>query len=327
MSSAPHHPGLHRFAVLLACLVVGLIAAGALVKSKEAGLSVPDWPTSYGGINPPRWWQIENVRAEHGHRLYAGTVALLTVALAVWTARREPRAWVRRLAYGAVGAVLAQALLGGLTVLFFLPPAISIAHAALAELFLCLIVMVALATSAAWSGPALPSVRREPARRLAPWATALTVAAYVQILLGAVMRHNGAGLAIPDFPLAFGRLVPDHFDFKIAIHYAHRLGALVVLGLVLVTAWRAFSARAGERLLEVPAAALLGLVAAQIALGGAVVLTGRGVAVNTLHVATGAALLATSLLLTCNAWRLRGARAVRRPQPDAGERLRREAVA
>ncbi len=317
-------PGIHRFAVVLACLVVGLIAAGALVKSKEAGLSVPDWPTSYGSFNPPRWWEIENVRAEHGHRLYAGTVALLTLTLAIWAARREPRAWVRRVAWGAFGAVLVQALLGGLTVLFFLPPSISIAHAAVAELFLCLVVTVALATSASWRLPALASVQRERARRLAPWAMALTAAVYCQILLGALVRHNDAGLAIPDFPLAFGRLVPARFDFKIAVHYAHRLGAVVVLALVLTVAIRVLRAHRGERLLTVPAIALLLLVAAQITLGGAVVLTARDVAINTLHVACGATVLATSLLLTLNAWRLRGVRAAQRPATSG---LRREVAA
>ncbi len=131
---------LHRFAVFLACAVVLLIAAGGLVKSKEAGLSVPDWPTSYGGFNPPRWWQIDTVRAEHGHRLIAGTVGLLTLALALWTQRVEPRRWVRRLAWTAFAAVVAQALFGGLTVRLFLPPAVSISHAALAQAFLCLVV-------------------------------------------------------------------------------------------------------------------------------------------------------------------------------------------
>lgn len=317
-------PGLHRFAVVLTCLVVGLIAAGALVKSKDAGLSVPDWPTSYGSFNPPRWWQIENVRAEHGHRLYAGTVALLTIGLAVWAARREPRPWVRRVAYAAVGAVLVQAVLGGLTVLYFLPPSISIAHAAVAELFLCLVATVALATSSTWRLPALPSVQRDKARRLAPWATALTVTVYAQILLGALVRHNDAGMAIPDFPLAFGRLVPAHFDFKIAIHYAHRVGALVVTALLLVVATRVLRAHRGERLLTVPAVALLALVAIQIGLGGAIVLTGRAVAVNTLHVATGATVLLTSLLLTLNAWRLRGLRAA---QAVAGSEPGRREVA
>src|SRR5690348_10814322 len=98
-AGSPAPRGLHRFAAALAFLVVLLIAAGALVKSKEAGLSVPDWPLSYGTLSPPHWWRIDTVRAEHGHRLFAGTVALLTVGMALWARRAERRPWARRIAY------------------------------------------------------------------------------------------------------------------------------------------------------------------------------------------------------------------------------------
>jgi heme a synthase len=288
--------GLHRFAVLLAVAVLGLIAAGALVTSRGAGLAVPDWPTSYGMLNPPRWWEIANVRAEHGHRLIAGTVALLTVALAIWAARREPSRKLRRLAWVAVGVVLAQALLGGITVLFLLPTAVSVAHAGLAEVFFCLVVSFAIASSAAWQRPAAPATALA-ATRLRPLATALTVTIYVQILLGAVMRHLGAGLAIPDFPLSFGRLVPRQFDLAIGVHFAHRLGALVVLGLVLWTCARVFAGPSDSRL-RGPAVALALLVVVQVALGATVIWTARAIVPNTAHVATGASLLVTSLMLT-----------------------------
>jgi cytochrome c oxidase assembly protein subunit 15 len=301
--SRPAFRGLHRFAMLLACAVVGLIAAGANVTSKDAGLSVPDWPTSYGGINPPRWYQIENVRAEHGHRLYAGSVALATLGLAVALQRREPRPWVRRLGWAAFGAVVAQALLGGITVLFFLPTAVSVAHAGLAQLFLCLTVMLALATSPAWrESAALGRAELAPLARIAAVTTACI---YLQILLGAVMRHLGAGLAIPDFPLVFGGLVPDHWNAGIAVHYAHRLGALAVGVLVVTTAWRVFRAGGAAAALRPVAVALVLVVCGQITLGSAVVLSQRATVPNTAHVATGAALLALSWILTLGAWRLR----------------------
>jgi heme A synthase len=149
-SDTPFLRGIHSLAVLLAGYVVLLITAGGLVKSLEAGLSVPDWPLSYGMLNPPRWWEIETVRAEHGHRLIAGTVLLLTLWLMIWIVRREPRKWVKGVALTAFAAVLAQAVLGGITVLFFLPTAISVSHAALAQLFLCLLVVLAVATSRRW---------------------------------------------------------------------------------------------------------------------------------------------------------------------------------
>ncbi len=301
-SSPPVSRALHSYALILAGLVVLLIAAGALVKSKEAGLSVPDWPLSYGTLNPPGWWQLDAIRAEHGHRLFAGTVALLTVGLAFWLSRAERRPGVRRLGGFAVAAVLAQALLGGLTVLLFLPPAISISHAALAQLFLCLVTSIAVVTSPRyWGGGEDPAEPVAPLRRLAFATTGLI---FLQILLGAFVRHNGAGLSIPDFPLAFGRLVPEQFDLKIGLHYAHRVGALMVLILLSWTVTRVFRRHADLGALTRPALAMALLVVAQISLGGAVVLTGRVVWVNTLHVATGATLLASSLVLSLHSARL-----------------------
>ncbi len=301
-----YQAGRHRFAVLLACCVVVLIAAGALVTSTESGLSVPDWPLSYGSLNPPNWWTISTVRAEHGHRLIAGTVAMLTVLLAVWTGLKEERRWVRTLAYSAVAVVLAQALLGGLTVLFFLPTPISVSHAGLAQVFLCLTVTLALVTSRWWHA----ARRREPdpggAGMLFKTARLTVVMVFAQILLGAVMRHTGAGLAIPDFPLVFGGLVPPVFDFGIAVHYAHRLGALAVACMIFLTLYRARRLAAGAARLRPLRIAMAVLVVIQIALGGAVVLTGKATVPNTAHVATGAMLLAASLLMTLGAWRLAG---------------------
>lgn len=305
MSSSSSFPrGIHRLAVFLAAYVVLLITAGGLVKSLEAGLSVPDWPLSYGMLNPPRWWQIETVRAEHGHRLIAGIALLLTLGLTTWIARREPRAWVRRLAYLAMVAVLAQAALGGITVLFFLPTAISVAHAGLAQLFLALIVTLAVVTSRFWltgSGKADGRV----GSAVAGLATLTTVGIYLQILLGAVMRHTGAGLAIPDFPLAFGGLIPEHWNFAVAVHFSHRLGALVAATLIFWTFGRVLRVGAREKALFRPAAAMAVLVLVQGTLGGLVVWTEKAVLVNTLHVGTGALLFATSVALLLASQRLR----------------------
>src|SRR3954471_21586571 len=139
----------HRYATLVAACTVLLIAAGGMVTSTGSGLSVPDWPTTYGWnmfMFPLHKWVGEN-RNKHSQRLIASTVGFLTIILAVWTWRVEPRAWVRKLAVAALGAVILQGLLGGITVLFFLPPAISIAHAGLAQIFFCLTITLALVTS------------------------------------------------------------------------------------------------------------------------------------------------------------------------------------
>src|SRR5437870_13101127 len=123
----------HRFVKLVTVFTVLLIAAGGMVTSTDAGLSVPDWPTTYGQnmFTFPLSKMVGGIRYEHSHRLIASTVGFLTIILAIWTWRVEPRRWVRRLGFAALGAVILQGLLGGITVLLFLPPAVSIGHAAL----------------------------------------------------------------------------------------------------------------------------------------------------------------------------------------------------
>src|SRR5580692_4432785 len=137
----------HRFAVLTACCTFFLLIAGALVTSNDAGLSVPDWPLSYGSLLPP---MVGGIFYEHGHRMIATLVGTLSIVLAVWLWRVESRRWVRWLGVAALGAVIAQGILGGLTVLFFLPPPISAAHATLAQTFFCLTVAVAIFTGKKW---------------------------------------------------------------------------------------------------------------------------------------------------------------------------------
>ena len=164
---------LHRFAVLLACWTFLLIIAGALVTSNDAGLSVPDWPTSFGSLYKiPKL--VGGVKFEHTHRMIAQVAGLLTIILAVWTWRSEKRPWVRLLGWGALGAVIAQGVLGGLTVLFFLPPPISSAHAALAQTFFCLTVAMAVFTGRTlpphFDGGPCPNVGKNfrPSRRAGP---------------------------------------------------------------------------------------------------------------------------------------------------------------
>src|SRR5215471_9285423 len=143
---------LHRFAKLLAVCTVFLILAGSLVTRHDAGLSVPDWPTSYGWnmfTFPPSMW-VANILYEHGHRLIASTVGFLTIIMAVWLWIAEPRRWLRWFGVAALGSVIAQGVLGGLTVLFYLPAAISTAHAGLAEIFFCMTVAIAIFTSPGW---------------------------------------------------------------------------------------------------------------------------------------------------------------------------------
>ena len=295
---------LHRYARLLVVATLILVAAGGMVTSTNSGLSVPDWPTTYGYqmFSFPLSGMVGGIFYEHGHRLIASVVGMLTIGLSVFLWRVEPRAWVRRLGYLALAVVVVQGMLGGLTVLFFLPDAISISHAGLAQIFFCLTISVALVTSRGWRASATVSVDDELLGRRT---VVLTATVYCQILLGATMRHTGAGLAIPDFPWSYGRLIPPFWNGAIAIHFSHRLGALVVTALVVAVVWRILTRHRTRPELLRPAWFLLAVVAVQISLGAFVVLTGKNEIINTLHVATGAMVLGTSLFLTLRAFRVR----------------------
>src|SRR5262245_22303706 len=294
---------LHRFAKLVAVSTVFLVLAGSLVTSTDSGLSVPDWPTSYGWNMfsfPPSMW-VGGIFYEHGHRLIASTVGFLTIILAAWLWLSEPRRWLKRLGAAALGAVVLQGLLGGLTVLFFLPAAVSTAHAGLAEIFFCMTIAIALFTSPRWTrGEAIVDDAR--LRRIS---TITTTLIFGQILLGAAMRHTGAGLAIPDFPLMFGGIVPDHWDARIAVHFSHRVGALVVTIGILTTAIRIWRQHNDNRLLRNPASLLVALVAVQVTLGALTVLSRRDMWINSFHVVCGALVLATSLVVTLRSWRVK----------------------
>jgi cytochrome c oxidase assembly protein subunit 15 len=231
---------------------------------------------------------VGGVLYEHGHRMVATLVGAMTVVLALWLQRAEARGWLRRLGWIAAGLVVVQGVLGGVTVLLQLPVLTSAAHACLAQAFFLVIVFIALALSPGWrrsgGGPAAPA-------GVATAAAFATTAVYVQLVLGAVTRHLHAGLAIPDFPLAFGGLVPPRFTPEIAVHWAHRWGAVVVAVAVAVAALRVREAGCGPALRR-PAAWAAALVVIQVALGASIIWTRRHPAVATAHVVTGALLLA-----------------------------------
>ena len=291
---------LHYYAAFVAASTALLIFAGGLVTSTGSGLSVPDWPTTYGWFMFTFPWDkwVGGIFYEHTHRLIASVVGFLIMMLAVWLWRAEPRAWVRRLGYLALGAVVIQGILGGITVLWFLPDAVSIAHAGLAQLVFCLTIAIGVVTSPGWQrGGAVDD------RTLRQVALVTTVVIYMQIIAGATMRHTDAGLAIPDFPWAFGQLVPPMWSGAIAIHYAHRVGAVIVALLVLAAAGHVLYHHRSFAALRRPAVLLILLLVVQITLGALTVLSRKQYVINSLHVVTGALVLATSLVLTLRAHR------------------------
>ena len=311
-SSTPR--ALHRFAVVLAGATLTLIFIGGLVTSTGSGLAVPDWPLSFGQFFPR---MVGGVFYEHGHRMVASAVGTLTVAFAIACWLVETPALVRRLALAAVGTVVAQGLLGGLTVLLLLPPAVSVAHACLAQAFFCLTIALVVVTDPAWSARRQPLA--DPALARLTAATALTV--YGQLILGAVMRHTGAGLAIPDFPLAFGRVVPPFDAPGVAIHVLHRLGAVAVTTMVVWSALRVTRTRGTEPAVVRPALAACGLVALQITFGALTVWTRKAVLPTTAHVAVGAAILGTTVLLALRSRRVSAEVSVARRAFVATERV------
>jgi cytochrome c oxidase assembly protein subunit 15 len=274
----------HRFAMFLAVCTLLLIVAGALVTSNDAGLSVPDWPTSFGSLYkmPP---MVGGVKYEHGHRMFAELVGLLIIAMAVWTQRVEQRKWMKVLGWIALAAVVGQGVLGGLTVLFYLPWAISTAHATLAQTIFCVVIAMALFTSKGWLRDSEPIV--EP--RLTPGTPALTAitagCVWVQLILGAAFRHSGM------------KLLP------------HLIGACVVTAMLCWTVVRVLSRYSNAAQLRRPAQLILALLMLQLGLGFAAYLTRlqwmldppqptTGIVVTTVsHVAGGALVLATSVIL------------------------------
>ena len=233
----------------------------------------------------------------HGHLLLPTFVGALIVVEAIWLWRAEPRRWVRGLGWLALFAVVLQGALGGMTVLLGLPAAVSVSHAALAELVFGITVAIAVACSRSWrevdSGPPVdadvPSLF---------FVSALSsVAIYLQILVGAVVRHTGAGLAIPTFPLAFGRVVPPLDSLPVAIHFAHRVGAVVVTLAVAWVAARALRRHRDRPRIVRPALLLLALLALQIGLGAWVILSYKEAWVTSAHLGTGALMFATALML------------------------------
>lgn len=267
-----------------------MIIAGALVTSNDAGLSVPDWPTSFGSLYKiPKL--VGGVKFEHTHRMIAQGAGLLTIILAIWTWRAEKRRWMRILGFAALGTVILQGILGGLTVLFFLPPPISSAHAALAQTFFCIAVAMAMFTGRKWieEVPRVEYDQRRPS--LFTLALLSIFVLYVQLILGAMFRHHGLSW------------------------WPHVVHAAVVSLVLAWTAVRALSVYSQIEAIRRPAIMMLSLLITQLCLGFTAFLTRIAwghdavqpelpMVISTVtHVAVGALLLATTVVLAIQVWR------------------------
>ena len=323
LSEHPYRPGLHRYCVLVAVCTFLLVIAGGMVTSTDSGLAVPDWPLSYGQLMPP---MVGGIFYEHGHRMVATFVGILTVVLAFWVWRVEHRRWVRFLGIAALFAVVAQGVLGGLTVLYLLPLWISVSHATLAQSFFSLTIFLAVVTSRTWLSTTPVVV--EESHRIRRFGAITVAAVFVQLILGALMRHTDSGMAVPDFPLAYGQLWPsldpgslaainDHRaglnllpveGIQVALHLLHRLWGLVVMTFIVVLARAVFRIGRREGLLRETALLLTALVLFQVLLGVLTVWTGKNPSVATAHVAIGSLILGCSVMLASLSVRVLAAR-------------------
>src|SRR5215831_574899 len=286
---------LHRFALFVACATFFLIIAGANVTSRDAGLSTSDWPKSNGQWFPK---MVGNLFWEHGHRMVATAVGVLTILLAVLIQFQERRAWVKRLAWGALGAVIAQGLLGGLTVKLSLPLIVSAAHATLAQLFFLITVSLAVFTSRSWTEaePGPGTAEGPPLRAMCVLSLAVIL---TQLVLGATLRHSATW---------------DH-DLPVPLLVAHICGAAVVTLVMATTVGFVLLRHRGETYLARPAMIAASVLVVQLALGLAAYITRMRspydpqplnpmVAVTVAHVACGALVFAATIVLTLRVFRI-----------------------
>ena len=317
-------PWLHRFAWFTAIATLFLICSGGMVTSKGVGLAVPDWPSTFGYnmfLFPVSKW-VGGIFFEHTHRLIASTVGLLTIVLAIWIWRVDPRRWMRNLGWAALGAVILQGVLGGLRVTM-LKDEIGIFHACLAQAFLGILVVIALATSRLWI-----TIRRTPqpgVPTLLRVVLATTLLIYFQLGLGATMRHQHRDLSILDFPTAYGEIVPDTSPGRIAeintwrdaralsdvtpaqiwLQLAHRFVALLIAAGVITSMLAARKSGEHAGVLSRFTDSWFLLLCCQITLGAWVIWSNKAADVATTHVAVGATMFALGVALTAICVRLR----------------------
>ena len=344
-----YNPLLHRTAVVTTVSTVLLIVMGGLVTSHGAGMSVPDWPNSYGynmWLFPPSlWWNKGGIFYEHSHRLMATFVGLCSILLVAIAWKTERRKWVRVLCFGVLGLVIFQGVLGGLRVVW-VDLKLAVVHGITAQLFFCTAAMAAMATSKWWSkAPNLAwSEDYASGRRLILIAWIAFGCVFGQLVVGAMMRHYQAGLAIPDLPLAYGKVLPPTSADEMAVannlraktfdqeraaliaakqderarqlptdrmtlaqawlHFGHRMGALLATTAILLLIVKVIRQHDGRRVLLQPAIILGVLLLVQVTLGVYTVIKRKPADIASAHVAVGATVLVFCFMVAVRSMRL-----------------------
>lgn len=346
MADTRYNPLLHLTAALTVAATLPLIFMGGLVTSHGAGMSVPDWPNSYGYnmfTFPPSKW-IGGIFYEHTHRLMGTVVGMLSIALTILAWKLETRRWVQWLCTGVLTAVIAQGVLGGLRVVL-VELDLAVVHACFAQAFLCLAVFASIVTSKWWLAQPDAGFQpvREPRHGLKAYVTPVNLAItagvviYLQLVVGAMMRHYAAGLAIPDLPLNYGQVLPPtdaaslqqanlmRIDLhlpavtlgQIWLHFGHRIGAVLITILLVALSARVLRHET-SRALRVPAMLLIALLLIQLTLGILTVLWQKPADIASLHVAFGALTLMTTFTIIVRSLRLYPLRRIERSQGTEG---------
>src|SRR5947208_5878846 len=327
MRSATSGAWLNRFAWLTFAAMLLLICSGGMVTRKNVGLAVPDWPTTFGYnmfLFPVSKW-VGGILFEHTHRLMGSLVGFLTIILAVWLWLSEHRRWVRNLGVIALVGVILQGILGGLRVMM-MKDELGIFHACVAQAFLGLLVFIALATTNFWQAMGCRASLSDANPKVLQLAMAITILIYVQLALGAMMRHQHRDLPILDFPTANGAWIPDTSAaalakinawrdaralsevtaFQIWLQMAHRFLASIIAVAIITFFVRVWSVAEGPVVLKRLSFLWVALVISQIALGGWVIWSNKAADVATAHVALGAVMLSFGVSISAICWRVSG---------------------
>lgn len=294
--TADHKPFLALYSLFVVFATTFLLYAGGFTTSIGAGMVFPDWPLSNGSLNPDGWLENQAMLAEHSHRLLGATIGFLTLSLAIWIWIKDSRKWMRMLAIASLVAVVLQGLLGGFRVLFN-SLQFAMIHGCLAQVFLCMLVSIAAGQSAWWFRDL--SFPKEGNAKIKSFGLVVCGLIFVQLIIAAIMRHSGAGLAIPTFPFTpEGGLIPEVWNFRISIHFAHRAMALAIFVVYVYWASRILTTRDLDGRIKCFCGIGLLLLFAQVTLGAMVIWTYRSPIPTTVHVLVGAFLFATTWLIT-----------------------------
>ena len=303
-----YKPLLFLFCLFALCWITLLLYAGGFTTSIKAGMAFLDWPLSNGSVNPQGWLTETDKLAEHSHRLLGIKIGLLSIGLLLWTYLRESRNWVRRLSLILVLVIILQGVLGGARVRFdqlnimsdhnLIAQTFAVIHACGAMVVLSILVTITLANTRRWieGGSCLDS---ETPKSIKKWGVLSTVAVFTQILIGAIMRHADAGLAIPKFPLSSqASILPSYWNFGISIHFAHRFGAVIVTVILLIFLGKIWGSTTTKRALGYGSLLIALGLGIQIYLGALTIWTAKNPYVATAHHLVGAFLLASTWGLT-----------------------------